>query len=187
MRWLPALALFLGLSGSAQAATLFEFESLCACDPAPGGTFETTLLSGVLSDYDEDYYQFDFAQDVAYFSIRPASPNIEGDLNYREFDLGLFAVVQTDDGPFEFPVDICYDCWFNAGVIEVYDLPAGTYIVGVADFGGTISNDEPPPPVLPQGLGAYTVAVNAVAVPEPASLALLALGVAGLAASRRRA
>lgn len=186
MRWLPALALLMGISGSAQAFTLFEIEpNDCFCEATPGGTAATTAISGFLSDGEEDYYRFDFAQDMAYFSVRPATPDIAFDDNYRPFDLGLFAQVMTDEGLVEFPVAICNDCWYYNDVIEAYDLPAGTYFVGVADFGASITNDLPPQEGQ-LGLGAYTLSVNAVPVPEPASLALFGTALAGLVLRRRR-
>ena len=194
MRWLATLALLLGLSGGAQAVTLFETEpNDCFCEATPGGTELTTAISGFLSDGDEDYYRFEFSAPVSFLSIAPSSPNIAQDETYRVFDLGLFMEVEEGGETFIDLVAICEDCWYMASALEAYDLPAGTYYVGVADFGGVISglanneepfpgNEEPPPS---RGLGAYTLTV-ATTVPEPASLALFATALAGLALRRRR-
>lgn len=194
MRWLPALALFLGLSGSAQAFTLFDVEpNDCFCEATPGGNAQTTAISGFLSDFDEDYYRFEFSAPVAFLSLTPSSPSIAGDDSFRVFDLGLFIEVGEGEDSFFDLIAVCEDCWYMASALEAYDLPAGTYYVGVADFGGVISglanneeplpgNEEPPPS---RGLGAYTLTV-ATTVPEPASLALFATAVAGLALRRRR-
>lgn len=186
MRWLPILALLMGLSGGAQAFTLFEVEpNDCFCEATPGGTAQTTAISGFLSDGEEDYYRFDFSGPMASLSVTPSSPNIVEDNGYRPFDLGLFQTIMIDDQVFDALIALCEDCWFAGGTLEAYDLPAGTYYVGVADFGGGIANDGPPQEGPQIGLGAYTLAVNAVAVPEPASLALLGMAVAGLALRRR--
>lgn len=185
----------LGLSGGAQAVTLFETEpNDCFCEATPGGTAATTMLFGFLSDGDEDYYRFELAEAVPYLLIRPAGPDIGGNENYRPFELGLF---QEIDGDFVTYTDlaICNDCWFYNDVIEVYDLPAGTYFIGVADFGGGVlasvpanTNQDPPPPQdLPGfnglGLGNYAVSIS---TPEPASLALFGTALAALALRRRR-
>lgn len=197
MRWLPILALLMGLSGGAQAFTLFEIESNdCHCEATPGGTAQTTLLQGTLSDIIfsrdeiyvdvEDYYRFEFSEPVPYFSARPASPNIAGDDSYREFDLGLFQTVTIEGEEFPDLISLCRDCWFYAGAVEAYDLPAGTYYIGVADFGIGPANTQEEPPSQSRGLGAYSVAIS-TSVPEPASLALFGTALAGLALRRRRA
>jgi hypothetical protein len=185
----------LGLTGGAQAVTPFETEpNDCFCEATPGGTAATTMLFGFLSDGDEDYYRFELAEAVPYLLIRPAGPDIGGNENYRPFELGLF---QEIDGDFVTYTDlaICNDCWFYNDVIEVYDLPAGTYFIGVADFGGGVlasvpanTNQDPPPPQdLPGfnglGLGNYAVSIS---TPEPASLALFGTALAALALRRRR-
>lgn len=197
MRQLPILALLMGLSGGAQAFTLFETEpNDCFCEATPGGTAQTTLLQGTLSEVVfsrdgtymdvEDYYRFEFSEPVAYFSAQPVSPNIVGDDAYRPFDLGLFqSVIVEGDEVFDL-ISLCEDCWFSAGAVEAYDLPAGTYYVGVADFGISPANTQEQLPSQSLGLGAYAVAIS-TAVPEPASLALFGTALAGLALRRRRA
>ena len=194
MRFLIALALAMSLAmslgGAAQAFTLFETEpNDCACEATPGGTIATSLLSGVLTDGDFDYYRFDFAEAVPVFTVRPLTPGIGGDDAYRIFDLAIFA-----DSEFGFPLALCEDCWFEQGEATAYDLPAGTYYVAIADYtfgelplAGPALAGQIEPGTL--GLGAYSVQVsaNSVTTPEPASMALLAAGIAALAWRRRTA
>lgn len=184
MRWLPILTLLLSLSGPAQAFTLFETEpNDCFCEATPGGTAQTTAISGVLDDGDIDFFRFEFAQPVPYLAIRPISPDIAGDDSYRVFDIALF-----DES--ESLLMECSDCWFLADSLQAYDLPAGVYYIAIADFDGLAppegpgisANQEDPPPES-RGLGAYGVAIS---TPEPASMALLGVAVAGLILRRRR-
>ncbi len=192
MRWLPILGLMMGISGGAQAFTLFETEpNDCFCEATPGGTAQTTFLSGVLSDTDVDTYRFEFAEPVPYLSIRPASPNIAGSDSYGFFDIELWQSVTLRQEEFFDLLEVCDDCWFRDSAIEAYNLPAGTYYIVVVDENSlispatTINNTQelPPPPLV---LGAYTVALSTT-VPEPASLALFGTAVLGLALRRRRA
>ncbi len=192
MRWLPLLGLMMGLSGGAQAFTLFETEpNDCFCEATPGGTAQTTFLSGVLTGADIDSYRFDFAQPVPYLSIRPVSPNIAGDDSYGFFDIELWQSVSTRQGEFFDLMQTCEDCWFGASAIEAYDLPAGTYYIVVVDENSLITpaatvNNAPELPPTPLSLGAYTVALSTT-VPEPATLALFGTALLGLALRRRRA
>ncbi len=192
MRWLPFLGLMMGLSGGAQAFTLFETEpNDCFCEATPGGTAQTSFLSGVLAEADIDSYRFDFAQSVPYLSIRPDSPNIVGNSSYGFFDIELWQSVTTRQGEFFDLLQVCDDCWFSASAIEAYDLPAGTYYIVVVDENSLITpaaavNNTPELPPPSRGLGAYTVALSTT-VPEPASLALLGSALLGLALRRRLA
>ena len=178
MRFLIALALAMSLAmslgGAAQAFTLFETEpNDCACEATPGGTIATS----------------DDAATFGTTTLRPLTPGIGGDDAYRIFDLAIF-----DDSEFGFPLALCEDCWFEQGEATAYDLPAGTYYVAIADYtfgelplAGPALAGQIEPGTL--GLGAYSVQVsaNSVTTPEPASMALLAAGIAALAWRRRTA
>jgi len=119
---------------------------------------------------DVDVFAITFAQNVAFtaFNLVWDSPNIS--LSTIELTDGVSAVLSQ-----------CDDCFFNQGnqgtQILAANLAAGTYYVHIND--DSTGGSE---------LGGYSlqIAPATSAIPEPATLALLATGFLGLAATRRR-
>lgn len=145
---------------------------------APGGSI---LFDGQITENDVDWFSFTLSDTAGLAVFAVFSGTASADAVMQIVDSDGFVIAFADDS-----LDLLPS-------LQLMDLAAGTYFVGVSGFGdanaGSVGTTNVFDGLTATGAGhgenfVYKLSIGASVVPTPASLAMLGLG--GVAAIRRR-